>query len=231
MVDKLIGDAMMAVFGAPISRKDDAERAVMAALEMRRALKKYNRYREAQGQPPIEIGIGITKGEAITGNIGSERRMDYTVIGDTVNVAARLEGMTKNYECKILINEPVYQDVKHKIACVDLGHAQIKGKGGAIHIYGVLEPSESRVYERFNKHFEVCYGHGDHLVTAQAIEISEGGMSFRHTTEHDLGSEIDVHCKFGKEWVPFRVRVRRCDANGMGVEFLAMGPKERVKLQ
>ncbi len=230
MLDKFIGDAMMAVFGAPISRKDDAERAVMAALEMRRALKRYNRHREAQGQPAIEIGIGITKGEAITGNIGSERRMDYTVIGDTVNVAARLEGMTKNYDCKILINEPVYQDVKHKIACVDLGRAQIKGKGDAIHIYGVLEPSESRVHERFNKHFEICYGHGDHLVTAQAIEISEGGLSFRHTTEHDLGSEIDVHCKFGKEWVPFRARVRRCDAHGMGVEFLSMGQKERAKL-
>lgn len=141
-LDKFIGDAIMAVFGAPVSRDDDAERAVRAALGMRRALKKYNEDRKAQGLPPIDNGIGITKGEAISGNIGSEQRMDYTVIGDTVNIASRLEGLTKNYEYKILINDEVYLEVKDKIPCVDLGLAHVKGKEGDVHIYGVVEPTD-----------------------------------------------------------------------------------------
>jgi adenylate cyclase len=139
-LDKFIGDAIMAVFGAPVSREDDAERAVRAAIEMRRALKKYNVDRVARGLPPIDNGIGITKGEAVSGNIGSEQRMDYTVIGDTVNIASRLEGLTKNYECKILVNEDVYLEVKDKIPCVDLGLAHVKGKEGDVHIYGIPDP-------------------------------------------------------------------------------------------
>ncbi len=139
-LDKFIGDAIMAVFGAPVSGEDDAVRAVKAALAMRQALKEYNRERVAAGLAPIENGIGITCGEAISGNIGSEQRMDYTVIGDTVNVASRLEGLTKNYPCKILINESVYEQVRDKIPCVDLGFVQVKGKGGDVHIYGVQEP-------------------------------------------------------------------------------------------
>jgi adenylate cyclase len=141
-LDKFIGDAIMAVFGAPLKHSDDAERAVRAALDMRRALRAYNRERLAQGMPLIETGIGITMGEAISGNIGSEQRMDYTVIGDTVNVASRLEGLTKSYEHKILVNEPVYLEVKDKIPCVDLGFAQVKGKEGSVHIFGVVEPAE-----------------------------------------------------------------------------------------
>jgi adenylate cyclase len=139
-LDKFIGDAIMAVFGAPVSREDDAERAVRAAIEMRRALKKYNVDRVARGLPAIDNGIGITKGEAVSGNIGSEQRMDYTVIGDTVNIASRLEGLTKNYECKILVNEDVYLEVKDKIPCVDLGLAHVKGKEGGVHIYGIPDP-------------------------------------------------------------------------------------------
>jgi adenylate cyclase len=138
-LDKFIGDALMAVFGAPVSRENDAERAVRAALAMRRALKEYNRDRAALGLNPIENGIGITSGEAVSGNIGSEQRMDYTVIGDTVNVAARLEGLTKNYDSKILINDSVYEQIREKIPCVDLGRILVKGKGGEVHIYGVLE--------------------------------------------------------------------------------------------
>jgi adenylate cyclase len=141
-LDKFIGDAIMAVFGAPVGRENDAERAVLAACEMRRALKKYNEERVSQGLPPIENGIGITKGEAISGNIGSEQRMDYTVIGDTVNTASRLEGLTKNYDCKILVNEDVYLEVKDTIPCVDLGFARVKGKEGEVHIFGVPDPSD-----------------------------------------------------------------------------------------
>jgi adenylate cyclase len=141
-LDKFIGDAIMAVFGAPIEVENSAERAVCAALEMRRALRWYNEDRAGRGEPPIDNGIGITKGEAISGNIGSEQRMDYTVIGDTVNLASRLEGLTKEYDYKILINEGVYAEIKDKIPCVDLGFAHVKGKGGGVHIYGVADPTD-----------------------------------------------------------------------------------------
>jgi adenylate cyclase len=142
MLDKFIGDAIMAVFGVPLTGTDDAERAVRAALAMRRALKKYNEDRTQLGLPPIQNGIGITKGEAVSGNIGSEQRMEYTVIGDTVNIASRLEGLTKNYEHKILVNEGVYLEIKDKIPCVDLGFAHVKGKEGDVHIYGVPDPTD-----------------------------------------------------------------------------------------
>lgn len=141
-LDKFIGDAIMAVFGAPIPLENDAESAVKAALEMRRALRWYNVDREGRGEPPIDIGIGITKGEAVSGNIGSEQRMEYTVIGDTVNTASRLEGLTKQYDYKILVNEQVYNDVKDKIDCVDLGFAHVKGKEGGVHIYGIPDPTD-----------------------------------------------------------------------------------------
>ena len=230
MLDKFIGDAMMAVFGAPVVREDDAERAVMAALEMRRILSRYNRLRVSRGLEPIQTGIGITKGEAITGNIGSEQRMDYTVIGDTVNVASRLEGLTKNYEYKILINDQVYEDIKDRVPCVDLGFAQVKGKGESVHIYGVKEPLENRIFQRIVKRFEVCCGIGDQLVTGESIEISEGGMSFKTRDLHQLGSEVDVHCKFGSEWVQFRAIVRRAGEDSMGVEFVHVPEDAREKL-
>jgi len=197
---------------------------------MRRILSRYNRQRVARGLQPIQTGIGITKGEAITGNIGSEQRMDYTVIGDTVNVASRLETLTKSYEYKILINDQVYEDVKDKVACVDLGFAQIKGKGESVHIYGVQEPLENRVFHRVPRRFEVCSGIGDQLVTGEAMEISEGGMSFRTRSVHDPGSELDLHCKFGPEWVQFRSVVRRAGEASMGVEFVGMSAGTRAKL-
>jgi class 3 adenylate cyclase len=230
MLDKFIGDAMMAVFGAPVARADDSHRAVMAALEMRRILARYNRQRVRCGMDPIQIGIGITKGEAITGNIGSEQRMDYTVIGDTVNLASRLEGMTKSYEYKILINDQVYLDVKDKIPCVDLGLAQVRGKGGSVHIYGVREPLESRLFQRIGKRFEICCGVGDQLVTGESIEISEGGMSFKTRSVYDIGSEVDLHCKFGAEWIQFRALVRRAGEDSMGVEFIEVPSGTRSKL-
>ncbi len=142
MLDKFIGDAIMAVFGAPLKGVNDAERAVRAALAMRRELKKYNEARVANGLQPIQNGIGITKGEAVSGNIGSEQRMEYTVIGDTVNIASRLEGLTKSYDHKILVNEGVYLEIKDKITCVDLGFAHVKGKQGDVHIYGIPDPGD-----------------------------------------------------------------------------------------
>jgi class 3 adenylate cyclase len=227
IVDKFIGDAIMAFFGAPVPMETDALCAVQSAIEMRYALRRYNRFRAAYGQKPIEIGIGITKGEAITGNIGSSERSNYTVIGDTVNVASRLEGLTKEYDCKILFNEAVYLEVKDTIDCVDLGMAKVKGKGESLHIYGVRDPGELRRHERLDVTFAVSYGIGDHLFSGQASDISEGGVAITATEMLPLGSEIEVHCRLREEWVKARGVVRRSREGGLGVQFLEVGDHER----
>ena len=136
-LDKFIGDAIMAVFGAPIQHTDDPARAVAAALNMRQELKRFNAERRAEGLLEIEIGIGIGYGDVISGNIGSDERMDYTVIGDTVNLSSRLEGLTKNYQQKIILSESVYDDVKDLVRCVPLESVKVKGKTQETIIYGI----------------------------------------------------------------------------------------------
>jgi class 3 adenylate cyclase len=131
-LDKFMGDGIMAVFGAPISRPDDPVRAVRAALGMRRGLRRFNAQQRERGAVEIEIGIGISHGESISGNIGSEQRMEYTVIGDSVNIASRLEGLTKNYPYKILINDQIYEQVKDTFDCVLLGEEFVKGRAQAV---------------------------------------------------------------------------------------------------
>ena len=138
-LDKFIGDGIMAVFGAPISRPDDPVRAVRAALGMRRSLRRFNARQRERGAVEIDIGIGISHGESISGNIGSEQRMEYTVIGDSVNVASRLEGLTKNHPYKILINDQIYDEVKDSFDCVLLGEEFVKGKAQAVRVYGVAD--------------------------------------------------------------------------------------------
>ncbi len=136
-LDKFMGDAIMAVFGAPVHHDDDPIRAVKAALLMRRELKAFNTRRREEGKGQIQNGIGIGYGEAISGNIGSEQRMDYTVIGDPVNLSSRLEGLTKGYSQKILISESVYLDIKDQVPCVPLETVRVKGKEQKTVIYGI----------------------------------------------------------------------------------------------
>ena len=102
-VDKFIGDALMAVFGAPFPIENDSALAIQAAVKMQKAVTEHNHYRKLKNEPPVEIGIGINTGNVIAGNIGSEKRMDYTVIGDVVNVASRIQGLAKGGQ--ILIGE------------------------------------------------------------------------------------------------------------------------------
>ena len=105
MLDKFIGDAIMAVFGLPVAGDDDEDRALRAAIAMIRSLREWNAEREGRGEPVIDMGIGLNTNSVVAGNIGSPKRMDYTIIGDGVNLASRLESACKHYRTRILLSE------------------------------------------------------------------------------------------------------------------------------
>jgi adenylate cyclase len=137
-LDKFIGDALMAVFGAPLPLENHAWMAVQSALDMRRRLAEFNQNRQSATQPPIRIGIGISSGEVVSGNIGSQKRMDYTVIGDGVDISSRLEGTTKEYGCDIILSEFTYQFCQDKIWVRELDRICVKGKTKPIRIYELI---------------------------------------------------------------------------------------------
>lgn len=138
VVDKFIGDAIMAIWGAPVSKPNDIENAVNAALEMRAALHKFNQGRGSRAKPIIRIGMGLNTGEVLAGQIGSNDRLEYTVIGDTVNLASRMEGLNKTFGTDILITQNTYEHVKKKFNCLQLHKVKVKGKAEAQRVYAVL---------------------------------------------------------------------------------------------
>jgi len=135
VIDKYIGDAIMAFFGAPVKHHDDALQAVFSALEMQEALEIFNDDQEKIGKPRFNTGIGINYGVVTVGNIGSEKKMDYTIIGDMVNLGSRLEGLTKYYHQKIIFSESVYRKVKGQIKCRMVDKVVVKGKTKGENIY------------------------------------------------------------------------------------------------
>jgi adenylate cyclase len=139
VLDKFIGDAIMALFGVPFNGEHDADNALNVANGMVAALHKLNLERSAGGRDRIDIGIGIASGPVIVGNIGSPKRMEYTVIGDSVNLASRLEGVTKTYGCKVLISDSTRCELKgaHRLREVDL--LRVKGKTEPVAIYEAMD--------------------------------------------------------------------------------------------
>ena len=136
-LDKFIGDAVLAVFGAPVASQQNAENAVRAAMGMIEKLDALNGRRQAAGKETIEIGIGIHTGNVVGGNIGSSKRMEYTVIGDTVNVASRLESISKNYPEQIIISEATHAMVKDLVQVAGTDDLMLKGKTESTRIYRV----------------------------------------------------------------------------------------------
>jgi len=134
-LDKFMGDAIMALWGAPITHEDDADRAMRAAIEQQQVLDELNRKWAAESRQQVQIGIGINFGEVFAGNIGSDRRLEYTVIGDAVNTASRL--CSKAGPGDILISEPFYQTLKSPPPVEALEPLQLKGKSQAVPVYRV----------------------------------------------------------------------------------------------
>lgn len=136
-LDKFLGDAVMAVFGAPIPHEDHALRAVRTAVAMQAGVAALSHRRQASGQDPIAVGIGISAGEVVAGTVGTEERMEYTVVGDSVNLGARLESNAKPGQ--ILISQRTYQKVKGLVSGRPLGALKVKGKEETVEVYEVLE--------------------------------------------------------------------------------------------
>jgi adenylate cyclase len=135
-LDKFLGDGVMAVFGAPIYHQDHSLRAIRTALAMQAGMRDLSARRATEGKPAIAVGIGINAGDAVAGTVGTEARMEYTVIGDSVNLASRLESNSKAGQ--ILISEQTYRKVETAVEARSLGRVKVKGKEEEIGVYEVI---------------------------------------------------------------------------------------------
>jgi adenylate cyclase len=135
-LDKFLGDAVMAVFGAPMAHPDHSARAIRTALAMQEGITGLNERRQRDGKEAISVGIGVSAGEAVAGTVGTEDRMEYTVIGDSVNLAARLESNAKPGQ--ILISHRTYERVRDLVDARPLGRIRVKGKEEEVEVYEVL---------------------------------------------------------------------------------------------
>jgi adenylate cyclase len=154
-IDKFIGDAVMAEFGSPVSQgeENDAMNAIQAALEMRRALAELRQQWQREGKTLLYNGIGISYGEVIAGNIGSLQRLEYTVIGDAVNVASRVEGLTKSFCTDILITGTLYDLVQDKVEVAFVGEHQLRGREDSTRLYSLigLKGGDSTLYHQVHE--------------------------------------------------------------------------------
>ncbi len=137
-VDKYEGDAIMAFWGRPYPQTDHAERACRACLNQAAALKDLNAKLKSEGKPELNIGIGLNTGPMVVGNMGSRKRFNYTVMGDAVNLGARLEGQNKEYGTRIIISENTYAHVKDQFVCRELDLIRVKGKNKPVAIFELM---------------------------------------------------------------------------------------------
>ena len=161
IVDKYIGDAIMAFFGAPVKHEDDGYQSVMAGIEMIEGLQVFNQQQREHGGPEFQIGVGINYGVVTVGNIGTDKKMDYTIIGDMVNLASRMEGLTKKYHQSLLISESLYKKVQDRLPCRLIDSVAVKGKQKGVKIYAAkkaLSEEEKRAWGSHEKGMDLYYG-------------------------------------------------------------------------
>jgi adenylate cyclase len=151
ILDKYIGDAIMAVFGAPLVAPRDADNAVATSIEMIRALDRFNRHRTSSGLEPIKVGIGISTGEGVAGSIGSTKRMDYTVIGGSVNLAAILEGANKHYGTSVLVSDSTVSQMKSALSWREIDLMRVTGTDKLISVFEPLDCYPEAVRANLNR--------------------------------------------------------------------------------
>ncbi len=201
MLDKYMGDAIMAVFGAPLDQPDHARRSCLTALEMLSELHRLQKKWQAEGKPVLNIGVGVNSGDMVVGNMGSEMRFDYTVMGDMVNLGSRLEGINKEYGSNIIISEFTFNIVKDSMCCRELDWVRVKGKKLPVKIYELLgEKKDESKFKEFIGNFE------EGLALYRASRWDEAIAAFQKTLSirpEDEASRLYIErCKNLKENPP-----------------------------
>jgi adenylate cyclase len=196
MLDKFIGDAIMAAFGIPVGHDDDADRSVRTSIAMIRELWNWNKQRVNEGKLPVDIGIGLNTDNVVSGTIGSKKRMDYTIIGDGVNLAARLESACKQYGAHILISEFTYKALKATYYSRELDLVVVKGKTKPVAIYEVLDYHTEESYPQMIdalRHFK------------------SGLVKFRQQKWNDAKSEFGEVLALNDHDKAAKMYIERCD--------------------
>ncbi|HET7875328.1 MAG TPA: CHASE2 domain-containing protein [Methylomirabilota bacterium] len=177
-VDKYIGDAIMALYNVPFEAPDHAAQAVRTALAFQERLKPLAERFAARYGGTLACGVGIHTGDAVVGTIGSEQRLEYTAIGDTINLGSRLEGLTKDFNVPVIISEATYLEVRDLFGTRDLGEVTVKGKAIPVKIYAVL-PGQARREPRVSVEGRAAVSDGDVTVAAEIGDLSPGGVALR----------------------------------------------------
>ncbi len=184
IVDKYIGDAIMAFFGAPVKHDNDALQAVNCGFGMLEALAAFNARQTQRGRPSFSVGIGINFGEVTVGNIGSEKKMDYTVIGDMVNLASRLEGLTKIYRVPFLVSESVYRLVATRVHCRLADRVVVKGKTEITAVYvprRKLSAQEAKGWKLYSagveRYYQRAFAEAAGLLSGAQVELPDDTLT------------------------------------------------------
>jgi len=199
-VDKYIGDGIMALYNAPYEDPEHALNAIRTGLEFQERAQAFSARWEAKLGVSIRCGVGINSGEAIVGSLGSRQRNEYTAVGDTVNLAARLESITKDHGVSIIISEYTYEYVKGRFPTNELDTVTVKGKSQPVKIYGVM-PSSMRKHPRAVLEVDATLtAAGDGRVCrVRTVDISEGGLGLTSVPpEWPVGSQVEVRLEGGE---------------------------------
>jgi adenylate cyclase len=230
-VDKYIGDAIMALYGAPFDQPDHATRAVRTALELQQCVEALSAQWAARGGGSLRNGVGIHTGDAIVGAIGSQQRLEFTAIGDTVNVASRLEGLTKDFGAPIIISQTTCQEVAG-FQARPLGSVRVKGRELPVDIYAI-DGSEARRAPRVALEAKVTIEEQDVIVVAQLLDISRTGVAVTLPPKA-IGADrivklmIELPGLLRPIEAEARVAAHRDDR--VGFVFVALPPEEATRL-
>jgi len=196
MLDKFIGDAIMAAFGIPMTHEDDEDRGLRAGINMIKSLWEWNTRREKLGEIPIDMGLGLNTDSIVAGNIGSKKRMDYTMIGDGVNLAARLESACKQYGARILLSEYTVAKLKGVYRLRDIDRVVVKGKTEPVGVFECLDYHDD---ESFPNMMDVL---GNFNEAVKCYRGQEWDKATKYFEEALKGNESDA---------PSHMYVERCE--------------------